>query len=99
MTCKEAINILNQNTYYCVYDVLSDLIDEDIQIELQDREICDAYERGTLICRLEDGYIGISGVTITFTDDIRPKDLEQFVTYCEYEVSGYKPIFSPKKPN
>lgn len=99
MTCKEAINILNQNTYYCVYDALSDLIDEGTQIELQGREMYDVFECGTLICRLEDGYIGISGVTITFTDDIKPKELEQPVTYCEYEISGYKPIFSPKETN
>lgn len=97
MTYKEAINILNQNTYYCVYDALSDLIDEGTQIELQGREMYDVFECGTLICRLEDGYIGISGVTITFTDDIKPKELAQPVTYCEYEISGYKPIFSPKK--
>lgn len=96
MTCKETINILNQNTYYCVYDALSDLIDGAIQIELQDREMYDVFECATLICRLEDGYIGISGVTITYTDDIRPKDLEQPISYCEYEISGYKPIFSPK---
>lgn len=96
MACKEAINILNQNTYYCVYDALSDLIDGAIQIELQDREMYDVFEYATLICRLEDGYTGISGVTITYTDDIRPKDLEQPISYCEYEISGYKPIFSPK---
>lgn len=95
MTCKEAINILNQNIYYCVYDALDDL---EITKETYLQDICKHRweEYGTLIVQLEDGYIGISGITITFTDDIRPKDLEQPISYCEYEISGYKPIFSPK---
>lgn len=95
MTCKEAINILNQNTYYCVYDALDDL--EFIkEIYLQD--ICKYRweEYGTLIVQLEDGYIGISGITMMFNEIADPAYSNKPVTYGEYEISGYKPIFSPK---
>ncbi len=97
MTCKEAINLLNKSTYYCAYDAMFDLADDAIQVEVQDREIFRWYEYGTIIAHLEDGYLGISGPIMLFTEYMDYEDLNIPVTYCECEVSGYKPIFSPKK--
>lgn len=98
MTCKEAINKLDKNIYYCVYDALDDL---EIIKEIDLQDICKHRweEYGTLIVQLEDGYIGISGITMMFNEVDDPANTNNPVTYCEYEISGYKPIFSPKETN
>lgn len=95
MTVKEAIDKINSEKCYSIWDA-EDYLEGDYKLVASDLEIDRHrwYETSVSVYKLDDGYIGICGLSRIYSELSAAKDFDIQCVADEYEeaqIISYKP--------
>lgn len=91
MRVKEFIDYVNHNDFYSLYDVEDSLksylkpsikkVAENLEPDVRHRW----FELSTTVYKLENGFVGVRGVSTVYSEDMEPEDCCVKCTACEYK--------------
>ena len=89
MKVQELINYVNSNIFYSIDEFEDSLIDRQLELKTISEDIeTDRhrwYEVSTTIYKVEDGYVGVRGVTHLYSEDMTYSDCAYLCKASEYE--------------
>ena len=90
MKVQELIDYVNSNRFYSIYEFEDSLTDKQFKELKIIPESIDAdrhrwYEVSTTIYKVEDGYVGVRGVTHLYSEGVTYKDCAYLCEASEYE--------------
>ena len=89
MKVQKLIDYVNSNGFYSMYDFEDSLTDRESELEIVSEDIdVDRhrwYEVSTTIYKVEDGYVGVRGVTYLYSEDMTYSDCDYLCKASEYE--------------
>ena len=94
MRVKEFIDYVNYNDFYSLYDVedsLKSYLNPSITEVAENLESAMHkinyrwFEISTTVYKLENGFVGVSGVSTIYSEDMEPEDCCVKCTACEYK--------------
>lgn len=98
MKVQELIDYVNSNVFYSLYEFEDSLIDRQLELKTVSEDIeADRhrwYEVSTTIYKVEDGYVGVRGVTYLYSEGMMYADCDYLCKASEYEevqTISYRP--------
>ena len=90
MKVQELIDYVNSNVFYSIYEFEDSLTDKQFKELKIVPESIDVdrhrwYEVSTTIFKVEDGYVGVRGVTHLYSEGMTYKDCDYLCKASEYE--------------
>ena len=90
MKVQELIDYVNSNVFYSLYEFEDSLTDKQFkELKIVSEDIkADRYrwyEVSTTIYKVEDGYVGVRGVTHLYSEDMMYADCDYLCKASEYE--------------
>ena len=89
MKVQELIDYVNSNGFYSMYDFEDFLTDRESELEIVSEDIdVDRhrwYEISTTVYKVEDGYVGIRGISQIYSEYMSDKDCDYLCEASEYE--------------
>ena len=89
MKVQKLIDYVNSNGFYSMYDFEDSLTDRESELEIVSEDIdVDRhrwYEISTTVYKVEDGYVGIRGISQIYSEYMRDKDCDYLCKASEYE--------------
>ena len=89
MKVQELIDYVNSNVFYSLYEFEDSLVDRQLELKIVSESIdVDRhrwYEVSTTICKVEDGYVGVRGVTHLYSEGMTYSDCDYLCEASEYE--------------
>ena len=89
MKVQELIDYVNSNGFYSMYDFEDSLTDRESELEIVSEDIdVDRhrwYEISTTVYKVEDGYVGIRGISQIYSEYMSDKDCDYLCEASEYE--------------
>ena len=89
MKVQELIDYVNSNGFYSMYEFQDSLTDRQLELETVSEDIeVDRhrwYEVSTTIYKVEDGYVGVRGVTQLYSECMMYSDCDYLCEASEYE--------------
>ena len=89
MKVQELIDYVNSNGFYSMYKFQDSLTDRQLELETVSEDIeIDRhrwYEVSTTIYKVEDGYVGVRGVTHLYSESMTYSDCDCLCEASEYE--------------
>ena len=89
MKVQKLIDYVNSNGFYSIYDFEDSLTDRESELEIVSEDIdVDRhrwYEISTTVYKVEDGYVGIRGISQIYSEYMSDKDCDYLCKAYEYE--------------
>ena len=89
MKVQKLIDYVNSNGFYSMYDFEDSLTDRESELEIVSEDIdVDRhrwYEISTTVYKVEDGYVGIRGISQIYSEYMSDKDCDYLCEASEYE--------------
>ena len=89
MKVQELIDYVNSKGFYSMYDFEDSLTDRQLELKTVSEDIeVDRhrwYEVSTTIFKVEDGYVGVRGVTHLYSEGMAYSDCDYLCKASEYE--------------
>ena len=89
MKVQKLIDYVNSNGFYSMYDFEDSLTDRESELEIVSEDIdVDRhrwYEISTTVYKVEDGYVGIRGISQIYSEYMSDKDCDYLCKASEYE--------------
>ena len=89
MKVQELIDYVNSNGFYSIYEFEDSLTDRQLELKTVSEDIeVDRhrwYEISTTIYKVEDGYVGIRGISQIYSEYMSDKDCNYLCKASEYE--------------
>lgn len=89
MKVQKLIDYVNSNGFYSMYDFEDSLTDRELELKIVSEDIdVDRhrwYEISTTVYKVEDGYVGIRGISQIYSEYMSDKDCDYLCEASEYE--------------
>ena len=89
MKVQELIDYVNSNGFHSIYEFEDSLVDRQLELKIVSEDIkADRYrwyEVSTTIYKVEDGYVGVRGVTHLYSEGMTYSDCDYLCEASEYE--------------
>ena len=89
MKVQELIDYVNSNGFYSLYEFEDSLTDRQLELKTVSEDIdVDRhrwYEISTTVYKVEDGYVGIRGISQIYSEYMSDKDCNYLCKASEYE--------------